>query len=127
MPSPNPNSSSTRAPSHSVRQYRQTSRSVPGLWRISVEPHFGQRLRPSLSSAAAVSMATGSGASSSSRIASGRVAVSTGRLPGNGGTSCGEPGPVTGCDGNGGGVLGLDMSRCAPAAYRPSALALSAS
>ncbi len=50
MPSPNPNCSSTRSPCHSLRQYAQISRSVPGLCRMSVAPHFGQRLTPSLSS-----------------------------------------------------------------------------
>jgi hypothetical protein len=49
-----------------------------GRWRMSVAPHFGQWLRPSFNSAAAVSMATGSGASNSSRIGSGRVAGSMG-------------------------------------------------
>ena len=39
-------------------------------------------------------MATGSGASNSSRIGSGSVAGSIGKLPGGGGTSCGDPGPV---------------------------------
>jgi hypothetical protein len=40
--------------------------------------------------------------------ASGSVAGSIGKLPGNGGTSCGEPGPVP-AGGNGGGGLLLDM------------------
>src|SRR4249919_3164603 len=107
MPSPKPNSSSTLSPCHSCRQYWQTSTSVPARCRISVEPHFGQRLTPSLSSSAAVSMATGSGAVTSSRIGPGSVSGSIGDLPVSGGTSCGEPGPVY-C-GRGGGPLGVDM------------------
>ena len=71
------------------------------------------------------SAATGSGASNSSRIASGRVSGSTGNVPGNGGTSCGDPGPLTG--GSGGGVFTFDMEVASLADYRPSALALSAS
>jgi hypothetical protein len=74
-------------------------------------------------------MATGSGASNSSRIASGSVAGSIGTLPGSGGTSRGDPGPVTG--GNGGGCGGelfvFDMWVARFLIYRPSALALSAS
>jgi hypothetical protein len=85
MPSPSPNSSSTRALCHSLRQYRQTSRSLPGFWRTSVEPHLGQRLTPSSSSFDEVSIATGSGASISLRIGSGRVAGSIGNVPRGGG------------------------------------------
>ena len=69
-------------------------------------------------------MATGSGASTSSRIGLGRVAGSIGKLPGSGGTSCGEPGPL---GGKGGGVLAFDMVWSQPVTYRPRALALSAS
>ena len=78
-------------------------------------------------------MATGSGASNSSRIASGSVAGSTGKLPGNGGTSCGDPGPARSgksCGGNGGGdgLFVFDMALAQiPTGYRPNALALSAS
>ncbi|MNV88731.1 hypothetical protein D3C71_1829580 [compost metagenome] len=90
-----------------------------------------------MSSAAAVSSATGSGACTSSRMAWGRVAGSTGKLPGNGGTSRGEPGPVTGAAGEGGsgggtagtggGILGSDMVSMRLVSYSPSALALSLS
>ena len=61
------------APCHSWRQNAQMSRSVPGFWRMSVDAHFGQRFRPSFSSLAAVSRATGSGFCSSSRIGGGSV------------------------------------------------------
>ena len=70
-------------------------------------------------------MATGSGASNSSRMGLGRVFGSIGELPGTGGTSCGDPGPVYG--GTGGELLAFDMVVAQCAAYRPSALALSAS
>jgi uncharacterized Zn ribbon protein len=108
---------------HWLRQYRHTSWSVPGFWRTSVEPHLGQRLTPSSSSFEAVSIATGSGASISLRIGSGRVAGSIGDWPGVGGTSRGEPGPVYGGTG---GVVALDMG-VRSVAYRPRAFALSAS
>ena len=98
---------------------RRSSRSVPGLCRMSVAPHFGQWLRPSLSSLADVSMATGSGFSSSSRIGGGSVAGSTPSSPGRGGTSCGDPGPVN--------FGGLARRSTWPCVYRPSALAFSAS
>ena len=70
-------------------------------------------------------MATGSGASNSSRIGGGRVFGSTPKLPGGGGTSWGDPGPVY-CGAGGGGLL-FDMVVARLAAYRPSAFALSAS
>ena len=76
-------------------------------------------------------MATGSGASSSSRIGPGSVAGSIGTLPGSGGTSCGDPGPMTGgataAAAAGGGLLAFDMAVARLRRYRPSALALSAS
>ena len=46
-------------------------------------------------------------------------------LPGCGGTSCGDPGPVKG--GTGDGLSGLGMVVGRRAVYRPNALALSAS
>ncbi len=122
MPSPSPKASSTRVAVHSWRQYRQISLSDPGRCRTSVEPHLGQWFRPSRSSLAEVSIAAGSGASSSSRIGWGSVLGSNGCCPGAGGMSCGEPGPV----GPGGRVGGSGAMRCA-GPYRPSALAFTAS
>ena len=52
------------------------------------------------------------------------VAGSIGKLPGGGGTSCGEPGPV-GADPGGG--LRFDIAAASLAVYRPSAFAFSAS
>src|SRR6187401_102698 len=73
---------------------------------MSVAPHLGHWLVPSLSSLASVSRATGSGFNSSSRIGAGTALLygSIPTSPGCGGTSCGEPGPV-----NFGGELSLDM------------------
>ena len=111
---------------HSLRQYRQISKSVPGRCLMSVAPHLGQWLAPSFSSSAAVSMATGSGAKISSRRGLGSVAGSMGELPGNGGTSRGEPGPVgigggepALLGGSGGGGVALDMVMARWVAYRP--------
>src|SRR5690606_2607890 len=114
-PTPSPKASSTPSPCHSLRQNRQISMSVPVRCRMSVAPHFGQWFWPSLSSSEPVSMATGSGARISSRIGSGRVAGSTGKLPGGGGTSCGEPGPMTGGKGGGVGTVCLDIVEARPA------------
>ncbi|KAG1378750.1 hypothetical protein G6F59_018088 [Rhizopus arrhizus] len=41
-------------------------------------------------------------------MACGSVEVSSGKLPGRGGTSCGEPGPFNDDAGKGGGVAGAD-------------------
>src|SRR5690606_41699652 len=98
---------------------------APGRRLVSVAPQFGPRVRPAFRSSDAVSMATGSGCSSSSRIGGGRVDGSTPSSPGSGGTSPGDPGPLGGA---GGGVaLVFDMAVARWTAYRPSALALSAS
>ena len=113
------------APCHSWRQYWQTSRSLPALCRMSVAPHFGQRLRPSLSSSADVSMATGSGASQflADRTGQrGRVDRRTRRAP------AARPAATRGrCTAAAAAALAFDMVGARIAAYRPSTLALSAS
>ena len=72
-------------------------------------------------------MATGSGANNSSRTGLGNLAGSTGKLPGGGGTSCGEPGPILDGAGFDDGMSAFDMVAARCAAYKPKALVLTAS